>query len=242
MRLPASPPPVPPGPPAPRAAASLVARPSDRHVIGLAPGAALEAGGQDARKYLSPGPTVARLIDRWLRRLRRVVGDAPVVVDMGIGEGLATARITGPSTLVIGLDFRHDKLALARDRLPWSLLVRADAGMLPLSQASAPVVTCIEVLEHLVAPDLAVAELSRITGDRCIFSVPWEPFFRLGNLARGKNLGRWGNDPEHVQHYSPTRLRAQLEPWFAEVRVRRCFPWLVAVGRRPRPGPPVRLP
>lgn len=222
------------------APASPAAPPADRRVIGLAPGAALEAGGQDARKYLSPGPVVQRLIGRWLQHLGRAVGDAPVVVDVGIGEGLAVARITGPSTLVVGLDFRHDKLVLAGEQLPSPLLVRADAGMLPLADSSAPVVTCIEVLEHLVRPEMALAELSRITVDRCIVSVPWEPFFRLGNLARGKNVTRWGNDPEHVQQYSPARLREALEPWFAEVRVRRCFPWLVAVARQPRPGPPAQ--
>ncbi len=216
--------------------------PGNGGVIGLAPGAPLEAGGQDARKYLSPGPVVRALIDRWLGRLRLLVGDPALVVDMGIGEGLAAARITAPGTAVVGVDFRHDKLALARRRLPSSILVRADAGMLPLAGGSVPVVTCVEVLEHLVSPDLAIAELSRVTAERCVVSVPWEPFFRLGNLARGKNLARWGNDSEHVQQYSPARLESALEAWFREVQVRRCFPWLVAVGRRPRRGPPARRP
>lgn len=163
-----------------------------------------------------------------------------MVVDMGIGEGLAVARFTNPSTVVVGVDFRYDKLALARERLASARLVRGDAAMVPLASASAPVVTCIEVLEHLVSPDRAVAELARITADRCIVSVPWEPFFRLGNLARGKNMARLGNDPEHVQQFSPASLRAEMERWFGEVRVRRCFPWLVAVARRPRPAPPAQ--
>ena len=58
---------------------------------------------------------------------------------------------------------------------------------------------------HAVAP--AVAELARVTADRCVVSVPWEPWFRLGNLGRGRNVARLGNDPEHVQWFTPRRLR-----------------------------------
>ena len=82
--------------------------------------------------------------------------------------------------------------------------------MLPLIDHSADVVTCLEVLEHLVAPERAVGELARICRGRCVVSVPWEPFFRLGNLCRGRDVGRWGNNPEHVQHFSPATLRHLL--------------------------------
>ena len=68
-----------------------------------------------------------------------------------------------------------------------------------------------------------------------MISVPWEPYFRLGNLGRGKNVGRWGNDPEHVNFFSPGRLQKALEAEFAEVRVIKAFPWLIAEARRPRP-------
>ena len=55
------------------------------------------------------------------------------------------------------------------------------------------VVTCIEVLEHL--PAVARRQAARVTTDCCVVSVPWEPWFRLGNLGRGKNVRRLGNDP-----------------------------------------------
>jgi hypothetical protein len=95
-------------------------------------------------------------------------------------------------------------------------------------------VTCIEVLEHLPAVPPAVAELARVTTDRCVVSVPWEPWFRLGNLGRGKNVPRLGNDPEHVQWFTPRRLRRALDASFADVRVVRAFPWIIAEARRPR--------
>jgi hypothetical protein len=73
-----------------------------------------------------------------------------------------------------------------------------------------------------------------VTTDRCVVSVPWEPWFRLGNLGRGKNVRRLGNDPEHVQWFTPRRLRRALAASFDEVRVVRAFPWIIAEARRPR--------
>lgn len=202
--------------------------------IGLAPGAPVEATGQDARKYATTNPVVRRLMARWLDQLGAAVGASPgSVIDVGVGEGLALERLLGGRPAV-GVELRRGKLAAARARLDGLRPVCADAGMLPFPAAAADTVTCIELLEHLVTPEPAVAELARITGDRCVVSVPWEPWFRLGNLGRGKNLRAWGNDPEHVQWFSPPSLRGLLETGFAEVEVRPCLPWLVAVARHPR--------
>ena len=57
---------------------------------------------------------------------------------------------------------------------------------------------------------------------------------RLGNLGRGKNVARWGNDPEHVNFFNPKRLRASLGEHFAEVRIARAFPWIIAEASSPR--------
>jgi hypothetical protein len=222
-----------------------------RRPIGLAPGAPLEAAGQDAAKYGSSNPVVRRLLDRWSDRLRAVVGPvAGTVVDVGVGEALCLERLldggigTDPGTggavggggsaaRMIGIEYRFDKAKLAR-RLPGLAPVVADAGMLPMPDGRVDLVTCIEVLEHLPGVAPAVAELARVTTDRCVVSVPWEPWFRLGNLGRGKNVGRIGNDPEHVQWFTPRRLRRALEQSFADVRVVRAFPWIIAEARRPR--------
>ncbi len=91
-------------------------------------------------------------------------------------------------------------------------------------------VTCLEVLEHLGAPERAVDELGRICRGRCVVSVPWEPFFRLGNLCRGKDIGHLGNNPEHVQQFRPATLRRLLGRSFAEVSIRPCFPWIIGVA------------
>jgi hypothetical protein len=106
--------------------------------------------------------------------------------------------------------------------------------VLPFPDRSADLVTSIEVLEHLPGHEQAVVEMARICRGRLVVSVPWEPWFRLGNLGRGKNLKRWGNDPEHVNFFSPSSLRGALEPHFGAVRVVRAFPWIIAEATDPR--------
>ena len=213
--------------------------------IGLAPGAPAAGAGQDAAKYGSANPVVRRLLDRWSRRLRHVVGQVTgTVVDVGVGEGLCLERLlvgadglpAAPGVRVVGVEYRFDKARLAR-RLPGVAAVVGDAGMLPVPDGRADLVTCIEVLEHLPTVVPAVAELARVTTDRCVVSVPWEPWFRLGNLGRGKNVGRLGNDPEHVQWFTPRRLRRALARSFADVRIVRAFPWIIAEARGPRLPP-----
>jgi SAM-dependent methyltransferase len=205
--------------------------------IGLAPGAPAEAAGQDAAKYASTNPVVRGLLDRWSGRLRGVVGPVSgTIVDVGIGEGLCLERVLESPQVdarVVGIEYRYDKARVAA-RLPGVAPAVGDAGMLPLPDRCAALVTCIEVLEHLPEVAPAVAELARVTADRCVVSVPWEPWFRLGNLGRGKNVARLGNDPEHVQWFTPARLRRALEPSFGEVRIVRAFPWIIAAARPPR--------
>jgi hypothetical protein len=212
--------------------------------IGLAPGVPQEAAGQDAAKYGSANPVVARLLDRWMGRLRGVIGPVDgTVVDVGIGEGLCLERVLAPGddrpaaepARVVAVEYRFDKAAVAAGRLPGVQVTVGDAGMLPFPDRSADLVTCIEVLEHLPTVAPAVAELARITAGRCVVSVPHEPWFRLGNLGRGKNVGRLGNDPEHLHAFTPRRLRRALAASFAEVRVVPAFPWLVAEARHPTP-------
>lgn len=172
-----------------------------------------------------------------MSRLRAVVG--PVdgrIVDVGVGEGLCLARVLGEGAPTgAPVEYRADKARIA-GRTPGVAVVVGDAGMLPVPEAAADLVLCIEVLEHLPSVAPAVAELARITGGRCVVSVPWEPWFRLGNLGRGKNVRRWGNDPEHVHFFTLARLRATLEESFAAVRVVRAFPWIVAEAHDPRRG------
>lgn len=203
--------------------------------IGLAPGLALDAAGQDAAKYGTSNPVVQKLLAGWMTKLHNVLGTPTgTVVDVGVGEGFALERMFPTGTTAVALEYRHDKAKVASERLDAVSVVRGDAGVLPFPDRSADLVTSIEVLEHLPTYEQAVAEMARICRGRLVVSVPWEPWFRLGNLGRGKNVKRLGNDPEHVQAFTPKRLERALGANFATVRVVRAFPWLIAEATNPR--------
>jgi 2-polyprenyl-3-methyl-5-hydroxy-6-metoxy-1,4-benzoquinol methylase len=194
----------------------------------------MKSAGEDEAKYGSQNPVVRKLLARLMKELRMASGSTGGTwVDVGIGEGLALEAMEVRAGLLLGVEFRRDKLAGALRRLPGAVGVRADAGMLPIVSRSADVVTCLEVLEHLDAPERAVAELARISRGHCVVSVPWEPFFRLGNLCRGRNVGRLGNNPEHIQQFRPSTLNLLLLDQFEEVVIRPCFPWVIGIAAKP---------
>jgi 2-polyprenyl-3-methyl-5-hydroxy-6-metoxy-1,4-benzoquinol methylase len=198
--------------------------------IGLPPNALDLAAGEDEAKYSSRNVLVRLLIARLARKLREFAGSTTGTwVDVGIGEGLALQAMQVSADSVVGVEYRHDKLSMALKRLSISG-VRADAGMLPFVEGSAAVVTCLEVLEHLRTPERAVAELARICNGHCVVSVPWEPFFRLGNLCRGKDVSRWGNNAEHIQQFRPSKLRILLSESFEFVEIYSCFPWIIGLA------------
>jgi SAM-dependent methyltransferase len=65
-------------------------------------------------------------------------GDDPVCLDIGCGTGLHFQAVEGSGYTVIGVDLSADQLRVAASRNP--RVLRADAGRLPLPDASVPAV------------------------------------------------------------------------------------------------------
>ena len=70
--------------------------------------------------------------------------------------------------------------------------------------------------------------MARVSSSELLISVPHEPWFRLGSLARGNYLSDWGNHPEHVNHWNPRTLRRFLEPTVDVVEIGTSLPWVIA--------------
>jgi SAM-dependent methyltransferase len=193
---------------------------------------------QDQAKYLATNPVVRRLIGRWLGRLSALVetnvAATGPLLDAGAGAGFSLARFGGDRPL-LAVDLALEKVVQVPERVPSAQPLVADVARLPLPDDAVDWATSIEVLEHLAEPQRLVAELARVTTRGAIVSVPWEPFFKLGNLARGKNVPRWGNDPEHVQAFGPAGLTRLLRRSFGAVTIHRSLPWLLAVATHPLP-------
>lgn len=180
---------------------------------------------------------VRRLIDRFYRRLRAIVEplNGHTVLDAGCGEGETIARLGDVlPPQVSAVDILEDSVRYTQRRHPF---VEASVGSLyelPFDGYSFDLVLCLEVLEHLDRSADGLRELARVARTDLVVSVPYEPYFRLGSLLRGKYVRHLGDHPEHVNHWNrrtlPAFLGAQVE--VAEVAI--AFPWLIAHCRKRR--------
>jgi hypothetical protein len=91
----------------------------------------------------------------------------------------------------------------------------------------------IEVLEHVMDTDAALAELVRVSRGEMVLSVPREPIWRVANMARGKYLADLGNTPGHVQHWSRRGFAELVGSQLEVVSVSTPFPWTM-IEARPR--------
>ncbi|MBK5232600.1 MAG: class I SAM-dependent methyltransferase [Thermoleophilia bacterium] len=181
-------------------------------------------------KFQTGNPVVRRLIDRFYGRVAEEIADLkPVaVLDAGCGEGESLERLGQflPDT-VTGVDLNPESVEFTRQRIPGGDFQVADLLALPFPDDSFDLVFCLEVLEHIPIPGAALAELARVCRGDLVLSVPSEPWFRLGSLARGKYLDGWGNHLEHVNHWNPRSLEQFLATRFESPVVRRSTPWLL---------------
>lgn len=82
---------------------------------------------------------------------------------------------------------------------------------LPFPDSHFEIVTAFSVLEHLEDPAAALAEISRVASPGwLIASVPFEPWWRFGNIVMGRYRDHRGNTPGHVQHWSRRGFRRLL--------------------------------
>lgn len=180
------------------------------------------------------------LIDRFHRRITALIREtgATRMLDAGCGEGFLLVHLQqeGLSPRYFGADISAEALAWGRENLISDLPVNvSDIHRLPYADNAVPLVLCLEVLEHIPDSAVGLRELARVTSEYLILSVPHEPYFRGANFLRGKHLGQWGNDPEHLHNYSGRAFRQMVEGvvdvlWHGYV-----FPWQIALARK-RPG------
>ena len=188
------------------------------------------------RKYQTSNPLVRRLIQRFTQRVCILVQEfAPQrIVDLGCGEGIVAAELSalGIDFQYLGIDLNPESIEAARHLNPGLRFEQGDIIKRPPERDWADVAVCLEVLEHLEEPEAALEQIMAWTQKAAIVSVPWEPYFRMGNLLRLKDLTRLGNHPEHIQQFRPGSLEALLRKFAARVRVETCFPWLIGVIKK----------
>jgi len=185
------------------------------------------------QKYLNPNPLQQYVIRRFHQRVGELVRETGAIriLDAGCGEGFTIKRLDSDFS-VQGVDNNFSSLLDAQEINPHSDFYLGDVRDLPLASQTFPLILCLEVLEHLPDPHPALEELRRVTSRHCLISVPHEPFFRLVNLLRGKNLRAWGNDPEHIHTWTAGEFIRLLEGYFEIEKVVYSFPWVIALCRK----------
>lgn len=157
------------------------------------------------------------------------------VLDVGCGEGFVISflRRRWPQFQLCGVDNSRSALSGAIESS--RSLLQGDAHRLPFVSRSWDLVLGLEILEHLPHPQAALEEIKRVAQGDIILSVPNQPYFALGNLLRGKNLGHWGDDPEHLHHWRSGQFLSLIQRQVKVVRVVRPFPWVMVLAERREP-------
>jgi len=163
----------------------------------------LRAFYENPETPLSSGPDRARRQARMLTGILRNAHRPAVILDVGCGDGsaLAAAKEHNPAHRFAGIDWSADALRQARAHGLTVLRGSVDPR-LPVADGAADVVIMSELIEHLVDPDGAVAEVRRVLrpGGDLLLSTP--------------NLAAW---------YNRGLLAAGIQPVFSEVSLTGVF-------------------
>ncbi len=159
------------------------------------------------------------------------------VLDVGCGSALVADRIRDIDASYVGFDFggHHIEYAAKKyaditDRDLRTAFARGDAQMMPFADASVDVVVFSEVIEHLLQPELAVWEISRVLKSGGVLVMTTNNASEVPLRSPLSHLFAWLEKAYGAEH--PTLI--SLRPWV----------WPEAVHRDllPEGSPDVYLP
>jgi ubiquinone/menaquinone biosynthesis C-methylase UbiE len=154
------------------------------------------------------------------------------LLDAGCGEGIVFDLISQRfECQIVGMDYDPSRLDSARERQGTALLLTGDVHTLPFKDNSFDLVLALELLEHVGNPRKALAEAQRVTRRYLLASVPREPWWRLGNMARLKYLRDFGNTPEHINHWSRSGFIEFVAEKFSIVKVKTPVLWTFVLAQ-----------
>jgi SAM-dependent methyltransferase len=142
------------------------------------------------------------------------------ILDVGAGDGVLLGGVGSPSARRVAVDLSDDALTKIRARGLEAVKADFENDTLPFADGTFEVAMCLDVLEHVFAPEALLDEIVRITapGGRVILSVP--NAFNLANrlaYALGRHLDvmdvahRTGAAfSEHIRFFSEPLLDKML--------------------------------
>jgi len=95
------------------------------------------------------------------KRLLSMIGAGQKLLDVGCGSGYYTTQFRDLGNEVTGIDLTQDGALAVRTLGVPAYVANVEQG-LPFTDKAFDAVTCIEVVEHLLRPDLAIGEIHRV--------------------------------------------------------------------------------
>jgi SAM-dependent methyltransferase len=146
-----------------------------------------------------------------LTRLLVFRGDERVL-DVGTGAGVLALAVAPLVREVVGVDVVPELLAAARRDAPANAtFVEGDAERLPFEVGEFDLVACRRTLHHVRRPELAIAELTRVTtpGGRIVVNDQIAPVDPLAAIE----LDRFerARDPSHTRTLPDSDLRGLFD-------------------------------
>ncbi len=155
------------------------------------------SGWEDTKTGRRYAEYVPRLLKEWLDR--RILLRGEPYLDVGCYQGLFVIENASKGLFSVGLDIQKNRLMEAMQKAKLFRLehlvsfVMGHAEHLPFKSLCFETVTCLEVLEHLIYPEVAFSELVRVSRSVAVIStptthcVPWyRAYRRIRSLLAGK--------------------------------------------------------
>ncbi len=192
------------------------------------------------KKYTSNNPIRKFLLNIFISNILKIVSNLAqkenisYILDAGCGEGFIACEIRKqmPSINIVGIDISEQSLQLAKKLNSNVNFIKADITKIPYDRNAFDLVLALEVLEHLSDPQLALEELKRVTKKYCLISVPWEPFFSLGNFFSGRYVKYLGHNPEHLNLWKRKEIINLVSRYFEIEFTKTSFPWLIILSTK----------
>ena len=192
----------------------------------------------NVRKYQSKNKLKQLALDLFFKALLDLEIKFDRALDAGCGEGFAARNlyVKYPKSKLFGVDISAQAAANAKTAVPEMPVLVGDVTRLPFEDNEFDLVLSLEVLEHLPQPELAVKMYRQLTRRYVLLSVPNEPIFRTLRMLEGSDLLRWGDHPEHINHWNYFSFARFLERNGLQVIARRVpfpFTWVIALCELP---------
>ncbi|RLB89984.1 MAG: hypothetical protein DRH50_12950 [Deltaproteobacteria bacterium] len=189
------------------------------------------------RKYSNRNPihqfTLGRFFNKVADEVQRIQPEN--TLEFGCGEGLFLEQLKKRNVFfphLTGIDLRKDSIVYAQDLHPEYSFQCIDLFDFK-PKHDFDLVIASQVLEHLIDPEPFLGRLVSLSKSYLLLTVPWEPWFQLMNLLRGRDVLRLGNHPEHVNQWTVRGFKKFVSQHAELLRVTAVFPFIIILAEVP---------